>query len=197
MHVIGVMSSGFARRLEHIDTAIKKGELPGARIGVVICNRVETPVLEMAQRLSIPHYVIGKGGKDIDSEARDILLEHGVELVLLTGYYKKVKKTLLDTFPDRILNMHPGPIPQFGGKGMCGIIVQEAVIAAKAQYTGPVVHIVDEEYDHGTVLSFCPIKVRADDTAQTLHERSLQAGGPLLIQVVRDFLYRLDHPKDF
>jgi phosphoribosylglycinamide formyltransferase 1 len=198
MHVLGIMGSDFPGKLIAIQSAIENGDLPNTKIGVVICNKPNTPIVQAAQRLGIPNFIVAKHKSgDIDLVARDILHRYNVELVILAGYMKKVGSGLLDTFPDHILNIHPGPIPRFGGKGMGGILVQEAVLAAGAKYTGPVVHIVDEEYDHGPVLGYYPVKVHPNDTAETLRQRCLKAGDLLYVQVIKDFLYRMDHPEDF
>lgn len=185
---LGVISSGSARRFQFLHAAIVAGRLPDVGIEVVICNKPNTAISAMAKELGVPCYIIHKqNNQEIDAAALKILHRYKVQAVLLTGYSRKVTRILLDSFPDRILNIHPGPIPRFGGKGMRGIAVQEAVLAVKASHTGPAVHIVDEEYDHGTVLGYSPVVVGSDDTAATLHERCFEAGGPLLIDVLNRF----------
>lgn len=133
----------------------------------------------------------------VEIAMRGLLVKNNVELVLLVGYIPKVSPILLNAFPSRILNFHPGPIPRFGGKGMMFTLVQEAVLKAGVEYTGPTIHLVDEEYDHGQTLAHWPIKVRRDDTPESLNERCNLAGRKLYVQVINDFIYRLDHPDEF
>ena len=104
---------------------------------------------------------------------------------------------MLEAFPERILNFHPAPIPQFGGKGLGGIAAQVAVLQATAKYTGPTIHLVDEEYDHGQTLGHWPVRVCPDDTPESLNERCNLAGRKLYVEVINDFVYRLNHPKEF
>ena len=93
--------------------------------------------------------------------------------------------------------MHGAPIPQFGGKGLGGISAEEAVLAAGAPYTGPVIHIVNEEYDRGQILAHHPIKVGPTDTAESLYTRCNDAGRELWVTTLQRVLIWLDYPEDF
>jgi phosphoribosylglycinamide formyltransferase 1 len=99
------------------------------------------------------------------------LAEHGVELVVLSGYLRRLGPRTLGRYAGRILNIHPGPLPQFGGEGMYGARVHQAVIGAGVSESAIVVHTVDEIYDHGPELARRSVPVLAGDTAESLEAR--------------------------
>jgi phosphoribosylglycinamide formyltransferase 1 len=196
MYTIGILGSGVPKTFRHIVCATQTGEIPHTQVGIVICDRPNTPILEAAQELGVPGRYIARG-KQFEPTARALLRAAQVDIVCLVGYLPKVGHTLLTAFPARILNGHSGPLPRFGGKGMIYSRTQAAVLAAGARYSGPTIHIVDAEYDHGQVLGHWPVRVRPDDTPATLDARCLVAGRQLYVQVLADFVYRLDHPELF
>jgi phosphoribosylglycinamide formyltransferase-1 len=100
-----------------------------------------------------------------DLRLRDALTAAGVELVVLSGYLRQLGPHTLAQFRNRVLNIHPGPLPAFGGQGMYGRRVHEAVVAAGLSETSACIHVVDEEYDHGPVIARRAVPVRDGDTA--------------------------------
>src|SRR5207237_1124805 len=106
-----------------------------------------------------------------DRTLRDALEAAGVELVVLSGYLRQLGPQTLARYRGRVLNIHPGPLPDFGGHGMYGRRVHEAVIAAGAPQSGACIHVVDEEYDHGPVVARRAVPVRPDDTPEALEAR--------------------------
>jgi phosphoribosylglycinamide formyltransferase-1 len=109
---------------------------------------------------------------DLDRAIRDALLDHGVDLVLLAGYLRKLGPQTLAAFPKRILNTHPALLPRYGGKGMYGARVHEAVLAAGEPVTGVTIHLVDGDYDSGPIVCQCELPVEPGDTVETLAARS-------------------------
>jgi phosphoribosylglycinamide formyltransferase-1 len=103
-----------------------------------------------------------------------VLQEKNVELLVLAGYMKKLPSLIIKTFHHRIVNIHPGLLPAFGGKGMYGAHVHEAVIAYGAKISGVTVHFVDEEYDHGPIILQSTIDVLDSDDPRSLAERVLK-----------------------
>lgn len=110
----------------------------------------------------------------------------GVSVVVLAGYMKLLDPRVVRAFPGRVLNIHPAPLPTFGGPGMYGLRVHEAVIASGVAQTGPTVHLVDEEYDKGEVLAFRPVSVDEADDAETLAQRVLDTEHDLLWRVLQE-----------
>jgi len=117
--------------------------------------------------------VKGRALDEVGSETLGVLGEHGIEAILLAGYLRLIPRAVVRAFPRRILNIHPALLPSFGGKGMWGHHVHEAVLASGASFSGPTIHFVDEEYDTGSILAQWPVPVLAGDTPDTLAARVL------------------------
>ena len=113
-----------------------------------------------------------------------VLNEYSVDLVVLAGYLKLVPADVVETFENRMLNIHPALLPSFGGQGMYGQRVHKAVLESGATISGPTVHIVTAEYDRGPIVAQWPVPVRPDDTVDSLQERVLAVEHKLLPAVV-------------
>ena len=119
-------------------------------------------------------YRVDFGGRDAGSEVLRLLGRHGVRGMLLAGFLKLLPAEVCRAFPGRILNIHPALLPAFGGRGMYGARVHEAVLRSGARLSGPTVHFVNERYDEGRILAQWPVQVLPDDTPQTLAARVLK-----------------------
>lgn len=108
---------------------------------------------------------------ELDIAIYNVLKENMVDTIILAGYMKKLGKKVLESYKGRILNIHPALLPKFGGKGMYGDYVHEAVLAAKETKTGVTIHLVDEEYDTGKIMNQCVIEIFDNDTAESLSKR--------------------------
>jgi phosphoribosylglycinamide formyltransferase-1 len=169
---IGFLASGNASSARAITAALEAGDLAGeARL--MISNNKTAPALDFAREhgfaaLCVPTQADPAGADVRISEA---LAAHGVDLVVMSGYLRRLGPATLARFGGRILNIHPGPLPAFGGEGMYGRRVHEAVLAAGVPESGVVIHLVDEEYDHGAVVARRTVPVMAGDTSETLEAR--------------------------
>jgi phosphoribosylglycinamide formyltransferase-1 len=153
-----------------------------AEIGLVLSNRATAGGLELARAHGIPTLVLADPG---DAAVWTVALAaHRIDLVVLAGYLKLVPPRVVDRYRGRILNIHPALLPAFGGPGMYGHRVHEAVLAAGATVTGATVHLVDEVYDRGPILAQARVAVQPDDTPERLAERVLEAEHRLLPAVV-------------
>ncbi|HSG48172.1 MAG TPA: phosphoribosylglycinamide formyltransferase [Longimicrobiales bacterium] len=144
---------------------------------LLVTDREEIGALERAERRGIATRIIPVAGRDPHEVGRETvaaLEEWGVEVVFLAGYLRLVPSAVVARWKRRILNIHPALLPSFGGKGMWGRHVHEAVLASGARITGPTVHFVDERYDEGTILAQWPVPVRPGDTPETLAARVLR-----------------------
>lgn len=144
---------------------------------VLITNNTAPPCREIAEELGFPSYVINKasvGEGLIDLNIRDCLIKHKAEYVVLAGYMKKLGLETLKAYPEKILNSHPALLPKFGGQGMYGHFVHDAVIAAQELETGVTIHFASEEYDTGPVIYRERIPVLENETADSLAERVKQ-----------------------
>lgn len=171
--------------------ACKSGEL-AAEPCVVISNNSEAEALLRAARDHIPHYHLSAKTHpqpgELDAAILTVLQQHDAELVVLAGYMRKLGPQTLGYFQGRIINIHPGLLPKYGGPGMYGTHVHEAVLAAGEKETGVTIHLVDEEYDHGAILAQCRIPVLADDTALTLAERVLTQEHIFLVETLKQII---------
>ena len=173
---IAVFASGRGSNFQAILTAINEGRLP-ARVTLLVSNNSNSGALELARSQKIP--AIHLSQKQCPSEERyvgqlfELLERYEVDLIALAGYMKRVPTKVIERFRNKILNIHPALLPAFGGAGMYGIHVHEAVIASGARVSGATVHIVDEEYDKGPIVMQKMVDVAPNDTAETLAARIL------------------------
>lgn len=158
------------------------GRESDVEIALVISNRASAGGLARARERGIPVAVLAN--PDDAAEWVELLDRYRVELIVLAGYLRLVPGGVIHRWQGRILNVHPGPLPAFGGHGMYGLRVHAAVLAAGLTETAATVHVVDEEYDRGPVLATAPVPVRPGDTPQLLAARVLEAEHRLLPAVV-------------
>jgi len=153
------------------------GEI-NAQVVVVVSSIEGTLALERARKAGIPSFFINrKEFPDTQSFNRAILerlKEHEVDLVILAGYLRMLGSETLDTYRNRIMNIHPALLPSFGGKGMHGRKVHEAVLEYGCNISGCTVHFVDETYDTGPIILQKVVPVLDDDTPETLAARVLE-----------------------
>ncbi len=171
---IGFLASHNGSSMRAIVAAIAERRLDGeARLA--ISNNRESPALAFAREHGIPALHISRtragGDFECDRAIVDALEQHGVDLVVLSGYMRKLGPETLSRYRGRILNIHPGPLPKFGGQGMYGAHVHEAVIASGEPVSGITIHLVDEQYDQGPVIARRDVPVEQGDTAETLAAR--------------------------
>ncbi len=173
---IAVFISGGGTNLQALIDAIKEGKLT-AKIALVVSSRNEAYGLVRAQNEGIGTFVYRLKDFSNQEEAEkrliDLLDESEIEYIALAGYLKMVPTPIITKYKNRIVNIHPALLPKYGGKGMYGHFVHEAVLAAKDKESGATVHIVDEIYDHGKILMQKKVPVLPDDTPETLAERVL------------------------
>jgi phosphoribosylglycinamide formyltransferase-1 len=175
MHV-AVAVSGRGTNLEALLRAL--GPDAPARVVLVLSDRADAPALERAAVRDIPTVTLRN-----HADAREwiaALERHGVDLLVLAGYVKLVPAEVVARYRGRILNVHPALLPAFGGKGMYGRRVHEAVLASGARESGATVHLVDEVYDRGAILGQARVPVLPGDAPETLAARVLEVEHRLL-----------------
>jgi formyltetrahydrofolate-dependent phosphoribosylglycinamide formyltransferase len=191
---IGILVSGGGSNMEALIEAGKRGTLPHAEIALVISNRPEAGALLKAQAHGIPTLVIAS--KNVPDEVfqtavLNALEGHKIDIVCLAGYLKKVGPVIVKHYHGRILNIHPALLPKYGGTGMYGHFVHEAVIKACEVESGCTVHLVDDEFDHGDVLAQARVPVQPGDTPERLAERILMEEHKLYPKTVGLFCEQL------
>jgi phosphoribosylglycinamide formyltransferase-1 len=140
-------------------------------VSLVVCNKPGAGVIDIARQAGIPLLLVEKERFFRGDGYVGELKERDINFIVLAGFLWKIPSTLLRTFPGKIINIHPALLPKYGGKGMYGAIVHEAVIANKENESGITIHYVDEQYDHGDIIfqSRCPIE--ENDTPGTLAQK--------------------------
>jgi phosphoribosylglycinamide formyltransferase-1 len=184
---IGVLVSGGGSNFQALAEAARRGEIPG-EVRLLVSNKPGAGALDRAKALGVEALVMEpKAFPDraayFDAVAGEFS-RRGVGLVCLAGFLLKVEPNFIRRFPGRILNIHPALLPKFGGKGMWGHHVHVAVLAAGEKESGCSVHLVDEEFDHGTVLAQARVPVLPGDTADLLAARVLKEEHKLFPAVV-------------
>ena len=174
---IAVFASGRGSNFEAILHAIDNSTLP-ARVVLLLTNNSNAGVRIIAQEHRIPSIHLSQkkfaSEEEFAQSMLNALTEHRVELIALAGYMKYVPKQVIEKYRYKILNIHPALLPAFGGAGMFGHHVHEAVLASGVKYSGATVHFVDEEYDHGPILLQKVVEVFPHDTVETLAARVLK-----------------------
>lgn len=190
---VGVLCSGGGSNLQVLIDRAKTGEL-GGRIAWVVSNNGSAFALERAREAGIEavHASAKSLGSPeaVESRLLELIERDRVQVLVLAGYMKALPESVLRRLPGRVVNIHPALLPAFGGKGMYGHHVHEAVIARGAQWTGVTIHLVTENYDEGPILRQRVVAVRPDDTSETLGARVLAVEHDTLWREVRALLER-------
>ena len=189
---IAVFGSGRGSNFQAILDAINAGTILGAHLAVVVSNNSNAGILNIAGMNAIPAVHVSRMQFKTEEEfvvrILDVLGAHGVNFIVLAGYMKRLPFRIIDAFRNRIINIHPALLPKFGGTGMYGIHVHEAVIAAGEPVTGATVHIVDEEYDRGPIVMQREVRVSPDDTPESLASKVLKLEHQLYPEAIRLFV---------
>lgn len=169
---LGFLASGGGSSMAAILQAIQNGGL-AADPRLLVSNKRGAGALEIARAHGVATLVAPTlpDPDAADARLRQAMEDAGVEWIVMSGYLRRLGPATLERYADRILNIHPGPLPRFGGEGMYGSRVHEAVIAAGLAITEICIHLVDGEYDHGAVVARRAVEVRADDTPLSLESR--------------------------
>ena len=186
-----VLASGGGTNLQSIIDNIQAGKLD-AQIKAVISNNSKAFCLERARKHNIPvihlSHKMFETKDEFDDQLLSVLKKNETDLVILAGYMKILSPKVIRAYRNRILNIHPGLLPHFGGKGMYGIHVHEAVLKSGMKISGVTVHIVDEIYDHGPIILQKCVPVEDDDTPDTLAQRVLKVEHQLYSEAIQLFV---------
>lgn len=186
-----MFGSGRGSNCEAILNAIEGNSLPHAAVRVVVSNNSDAGILAIARQRGIGAVHLSERHFDGERAFVDAMLGtlvmYDVHLIVLAGYMKKMPARVIAAYRDRIINVHPALLPKFGGRGMYGMHVHEAVLAAGERYSGATVHIVDEEYDRGRILLQKRVEVAPDETPDSLAAKVLRVEHEILPEAIRQF----------
>jgi len=146
---IALLASGSGSNVENIVRYFAGKE--GWEFPLILSNKAEAYVHERAKNLKIPSFTIPKAGFE-RGEALLLLQQYAIDFIVLAGFLLKIPTNLLQAYPDKIINIHPALLPKYGGKGMYGMCVHEAVVAHRETETGITIHYVNENYDEGRII---------------------------------------------
>ena len=193
MFSLAILASGSGTNAENIVRTFQDGSL--LRVKLIITDHEDAGVIERMKPFGIKTiYIPGKVWRQEPQNIADILRAHGIDLVVLAGFMRLVAQPIVEAFPHRIINIHPALLPAYGGKGMWGHHVHEAVIAAGEKRSGVTVHYVDTQYDHGQIIMQDYVDIFPEDTAETLEAKIHQVEYSLYPRAIVEVLRRLTPP---
>lgn len=160
-------------------------------VAVVITNKANAGVIARAERLQVPHIVINDQQANDGQYLLSLLKQHQIDLVVLAGYLKLFPADVIQQFPDRVINLHPSLLPKYGGKGMYGSKVHEAVLANNEIESGITIHFVNEEYDKGAIIHQSEVLISTDETVESLATKIHHLEHENLAKVVEEVLLHL------
>ncbi len=182
---LAVLASGGGTNFQAILDAISGGTLD-AEVVLVASNRENARALERGGNAGVrAEHILP--GDDYDDRLHDLLEEAAPDLIVLAGYMKLIAARTVRRWNGRMLNIHPALLPAFGGKGMYGMHVHEAVLESGTRVTGVTVHIVDEEYDRGPIIAQLAVPVLDGDTPEMIQQRVLKREYDIYPRVIQWF----------
>jgi len=188
---IAVFASHNGSDLQAIIDACGSGKI-NARVCAVLSNNSDSQALQRAANSCIDNYhVSGKRfGNDLNLniEIMKILNSHYVDMIFLAGYLKKIGIDILKKYHNRIFNIHPALLPKYGGKGMYGINVHNAVINAKETVSGITVHRVNEEYDNGEIVAQTIVDISPNESPESLAKKILEREHTFIVEVINEII---------
>ena len=154
MKRIGILSSHNGSGFDTIQNACEN-KILDAQVVLVISNNSNAKVLEKAKKNNVPNFIINAKlypNENLDEKISNIMKEFKIDYIFLSGYMKKIEENLINNFENKIINSHPALLPKYGGKGMYGSLVHQAVINAGEKESGCTIHFVNENYDEGEYI---------------------------------------------
>lgn len=166
---VAIFASGAGSNAEKIIEHFKQSH--NIKIALIVCNKPGAGVLQIAAQNHIDILLIERQRFNTGDAYVNELKKYDIHWIILAGFLWKLPSALIQAWPYRILNIHPALLPKYGGKGMYGQHVHQAVIAARDKESGISIHYVDEIYDHGEVIMQARCEILEDDTPETLAEK--------------------------
>ncbi|WP_443702348.1 phosphoribosylglycinamide formyltransferase [Prevotella sp.] len=169
MKKIAIFASGNGSNCENIIKHFSQSEV--ARVVLVVTNNPSAKVIERAKRLDTDISIVSKDSISDSSIILPLLREKSIDLIVLAGFMLFIPPFLIDNYPHRIVNIHPSLLPKYGGKGMYGMHVHEAVKKNNEKKSGITIHFVNNEYDRGEIIAQYSTPVSPDDSVEEIAEK--------------------------
>ncbi|NQX90547.1 MAG: phosphoribosylglycinamide formyltransferase [Flavobacteriales bacterium] len=165
MKKLAILASGSGSNAENIIEFFK--DSTAVEVSLIATNRRKAGVLERAARLQVPALVFNRADLE-HGQLEKVLLDNSIDYVILAGFLMKVPESMIAAFPDKIINIHPALLPKYGGKGMYGHHVHQAVKDNNESETGITIHLVNEEYDKGRILFQAQVHLSSEDSVEDI-----------------------------
>lgn len=186
MTQLSIFGSGRGSNAEAICDYFKNH--PQIKISLIVSDKPDAGILDVAKKFNVDSVVIDSRIKPDSSELIKILRKYSVDYIILAGYLKLIPSALIENYPRRILNIHPALLPAFGGKGMYGMKVHEAVYASQQSETGITIHIVDEEYDRGDIIFRKPVRLQSSDSPAVISAKVRELEHKYYPEIIENYI---------
>ena len=190
MRNIAIMASGSGTNAENIIRHFM--DHPDIQVALVLSNKKDAYVLQRAESFDIETFVFTRTQFYKTSEVVELLKKHRIDLVVLAGFLWLVPASMIEAYNQRIVNIHPALLPKYGGKGMYGHFVHEAVLMNGEKESGITIHMVNERYDEGDIIFQATCPTTPDDTVESLADRIHQLEYAHYPKVIEALVNRLE-----
>jgi phosphoribosylglycinamide formyltransferase-1 len=191
MKKMAVFASGTGTNAQKIIDHFSKPGKP-ATVALIVCNKPGAGVLQIAEKEKIPSLIIEKEKFFRGDAYVPELKSYGIDLIVLAGFLWKIPQALIEAYPRRIINIHPALLPKYGGKGMYGNFVHQAILNAGDRESGITIHYVDEHYDHGDIIFQARCTINVEDDAESLSKKIHALEHQYYPEVIEKVLSNLD-----
>ena len=186
MKSIAILASGSGSNAENIIRYFQNSET--VKVKLIICNNPKAGIISRAEKLDVPLLLLNRNDFYQSDKIVSLLQGMHIDLIVLAGFLWLLPPYFITAFKNKIINIHPALLPKYGGKGMYGKHVHEAVLANKEPETGITIHLVDEIYDNGKTLFQKSVDLTEDDTVQTIQQKVQKLEHDYYPLVIEEFL---------
>lgn len=166
---IAIFGSGNGSNAQHISEYFANNNK--VKISTFVANKKDAYIIERAKKLGIPCRIFNRNDFYYTNNVVDYLKEMEIDIIVLAGFLWLIPENILQAYPQRIINIHPALLPLYGGKGMYGMNVHQAIIDNKEVESGITIHFVNDKYDEGTTIFQAKCNITPKDTAETLAQK--------------------------
>jgi phosphoribosylglycinamide formyltransferase 1 len=189
MKKIAIFASGSGSNAQKIMEYFS--QRPVAKVKIVLSNKKDAFILERAAKFNIPTYVFNREEFYHTDSVIELLSIHKIDLIVLAGFLWMIPENLLQTYPHRIVNIHPALLPKYGGKGMYGMRVHESVVANKETNSGITIHYINERYDEGSIIFQAKCNIEPTDNPETVAQKVHALEYEYFPKVIEEILEKL------
>jgi len=186
---LAIFASGSGSNAENIIQYFS-GKL-SAKVAILLSNKNDAYALERAKRHNIPSYIFTREEMTETNKVCDLLKQNNIHFIILAGFLLRIPDNILNAYPGKIVNIHPSLLPKYGGKGMYGSRVHEAVVEAGDKETGITIHYIDENYDEGSVIFQASCRVAPTDSPEDVATKVHALEYKYYPRVIEDILLKL------